>query len=371
MPTIVQCSGCGTQLKAPENSAGKKIRCPKCKAVIDVPVDAAPSGFVPAPTGPAQRPASPSSYPAPSSSGPVSAPTFAAPSAPASAPAPAPAPIASPAPAVEQWRVRMTLEGSLQTFGPVSREELQQWFQESRLDAETELERNFSGQWIGAAQVYPSLAPAPSAPRPQPEAPKPAAPTPVYAAPGSPTPVSPASIPAVQAPRPQVAGGIGSGFPQVGPPAAAGTVAGLPNIQTGASRPVTPPGSFPGVGPATKSASGSSGSGAFKIGIDSNSVSGISGRKKATPMAMGPGGRPMGMGGGTSSRSKMVAGLLGLFLGAWGVHRFYMGYTQMGIIQIVVTVLTCGIGGLWGVVEGIMILVGSMDKDADGLPLAP
>lgn len=88
-------------------------------------------------------------------------------------------------------------------------------------------------------------------------------------------------------------------------------------------------------------------------------------------MAMGPGGRPMGMGGGTSSRSKMVAGLLGLFLGAWGVHRFYMGYTQMGIIQIVVTVLTCGIGGLWGVVEGIMILVGSMDKDADGLPLAP
>ena len=86
-------------------------------------------------------------------------------------------------------------------------------------------------------------------------------------------------------------------------------------------------------------------------------------------MAMGPGGRPMG--GGVSSRSKMVAGLLGLFLGAWGVHRFYMGYTQMGIIQIVVTVLTCGIGGLWGVVEGIMILTGSMDRDADGLPLAP
>jgi len=36
MPTIVQCSGCGTKLKAPENSAGKKIRCPKCRA--DVPV---------------------------------------------------------------------------------------------------------------------------------------------------------------------------------------------------------------------------------------------------------------------------------------------------------------------------------------------
>lgn len=93
-------------------------------------------------------------------------------------------------------------------------------------------------------------------------------------------------------------------------------------------------------------------------------------------MAMGPGGKPMGMGGpgmggGMSSRSKMVAGLLGIFLGAWGVHRFYMGYTQMGIIQIAVTLVTCGIGGLWGFVEGIMILVGSMDRDADGLPLAP
>lgn len=87
-------------------------------------------------------------------------------------------------------------------------------------------------------------------------------------------------------------------------------------------------------------------------------------------MAMGPGGRPMG-GGGVSSRSKMVAGLLGIFLGAWGVHRFYLGYTQMGIIQIAVTVITCGLGGIWGLIEGIMILVGSMDKDADGLPLAP
>src|ERR1051326_3372790 len=58
-------------------------------------------------------------------------------------------------------------------------------------------------------------------------------------------------------------------------------------------------------------------------------------------------------------KSKLVAGLLGIFLGGLGVHRFYLGYIGMGIIQIVVTVLTCGIGHFWGLIEGILILAGS------------
>lgn len=70
------------------------------------------------------------------------------------------------------------------------------------------------------------------------------------------------------------------------------------------------------------------------------------------------------------SRSKMVAGILGLFLGSFGVHRFYLGYTGIGILQIVVTIVTCGIGSLWGFIEGILILVGNFDKDADGNNLA-
>ena len=40
------------------------------------------------------------------------------------------------------------------------------------------------------------------------------------------------------------------------------------------------------------------------------------------------------------------------------MHRFYLGYTKIGIIQIVVTIFTCGIGSLWGFVEGILYLVG-------------
>ena len=69
------------------------------------------------------------------------------------------------------------------------------------------------------------------------------------------------------------------------------------------------------------------------------------------------------------AKSKMAAGLLGLFLGAWGVHNFYLGNTSRGVIQIVVTILTCGFGGLWGFIEGIMILAGSINTDANGVPL--
>jgi TM2 domain-containing membrane protein YozV len=71
------------------------------------------------------------------------------------------------------------------------------------------------------------------------------------------------------------------------------------------------------------------------------------------------------------AKSKIAAGLLGIFLGGFGVHRFYLGYTTIGIVQIVVTVLTCGLGAIWGLVEGIMILTGAEQfrTDAQGRPL--
>ena len=72
------------------------------------------------------------------------------------------------------------------------------------------------------------------------------------------------------------------------------------------------------------------------------------------------------------AKSRMTAGLLGIFLGALGVHRFYLGYTSIGVLQILVTIATCGIGGFWGIIEGILILSGSGIKtDADGRPLRP
>ena len=56
---------------------------------------------------------------------------------------------------------------------------------------------------------------------------------------------------------------------------------------------------------------------------------------------------------------KLVSGLLGILLGGLGVHKFYLGYTKEGIIQIVITILTCGIGSVLGLIEGILYLTKS------------
>ena len=70
------------------------------------------------------------------------------------------------------------------------------------------------------------------------------------------------------------------------------------------------------------------------------------------------------------AKSKLVAGLLGIFLGGLGIHRFYLGYTKIAVIQIVVSIVTCGAGTLWGFIEGILILAGNtITTDADGKPL--
>ena len=69
------------------------------------------------------------------------------------------------------------------------------------------------------------------------------------------------------------------------------------------------------------------------------------------------------------AKSKLVAGLLGIFLGGLGIHRFYLGYIGIGIAQIAVTLVTCGIGHLWGFIEGILILTGDINRDVQGRPL--
>jgi len=56
-------------------------------------------------------------------------------------------------------------------------------------------------------------------------------------------------------------------------------------------------------------------------------------------------------------KDKTLAGLLGIFLGGLGVHQFYLGSNVTGVIEIAVTLVTCGVGHLLGLVEGIMILV--------------
>lgn len=77
------------------------------------------------------------------------------------------------------------------------------------------------------------------------------------------------------------------------------------------------------------------------------------------------------------AKSKLCAGLLGIFLGAFGVHNFYLGFTTKAVVQLLVSlvggIITCGIATvaiqIWGLVEGIMILCGNVTTDANGVPL--
>ncbi|NMH24820.1 TM2 domain-containing protein [Flavobacterium solisilvae] len=59
---------------------------------------------------------------------------------------------------------------------------------------------------------------------------------------------------------------------------------------------------------------------------------------------------------------KVVAGIFALLLGSLGIHKFYLGYTTEGIIQIVISIVTCGIGGIIPFVEGILYLVKSDEE---------
>lgn len=69
-------------------------------------------------------------------------------------------------------------------------------------------------------------------------------------------------------------------------------------------------------------------------------------------------------------KSKVLAGLLGIFLGSVGVHNFYLGYTKKAVAQLLITVLSFGIlsfvSSIWGLIEGIMILTDTITEDAKG-----
>jgi TM2 domain len=85
----------------------------------------------------------------------------------------------------------------------------------------------------------------------------------------------------------------------------------------------------------------------------------------------GPGQPYYNVTGYVEQKSRLIGGLLGILLGGLGIHRFYLGYTAIGVLQIVVTFLTFGLGAVWGFIEGIMILVGAepFRRDAHGVPL--
>ncbi len=77
-----------------------------------------------------------------------------------------------------------------------------------------------------------------------------------------------------------------------------------------------------------------------------------------------------------NAKSRLAAGLLGIFLGSLGIHRFYLGYTGVGVAMLLISVLSLGFlswaVAIWGLVEGILYLTsksGQYAVDSTGRPL--
>ncbi|GBG38579.1 TM2 domain-containing protein [Mycobacterium montefiorense] len=71
-----------------------------------------------------------------------------------------------------------------------------------------------------------------------------------------------------------------------------------------------------------------------------------------------------------SDKSKTIAGLLQLLslVGIGGIGRFYIGDIGLGVAQLLVGLLTCGIGLIWSIVDAVLILTDKVD-DPHGRPL--
>lgn len=77
----------------------------------------------------------------------------------------------------------------------------------------------------------------------------------------------------------------------------------------------------------------------------------------------------------TEPKSKLIAGLLAIFLGVFGIHNFYLGYTNRGVTQLLLTtvgsLLFVGpfIAWVLALIEAIQILTGKINTDSNGTKL--
>ena len=60
-------------------------------------------------------------------------------------------------------------------------------------------------------------------------------------------------------------------------------------------------------------------------------------------------------------KSRVAAGILAILLGTYGIHSFYLGNTSRGLLQLLLSLFTCGI------VDGVRILDGRINTDANGV----
>lgn len=70
-------------------------------------------------------------------------------------------------------------------------------------------------------------------------------------------------------------------------------------------------------------------------------------------------------------KSRIAAGILAILLGTMGIHSFYLGNTSRGLAQLLISLLTCGFGAIviaiWGIIDGVKLLDGRINTDANGV----
>jgi hypothetical protein len=304
MPVQFVCEHCGKTLRVRDDLAGRRIKCPKCQGVVRVPAQVV----------------------------------------------------------AEKWFLQ-TEDG--ETYGPVDRGELDQWSREGRITGDCQVLREGSDQWQWATDLYPHLGPeaAPAAPAetlaPQPQDPQ-VSQKPHVAGPASasrstpslksaesrsPAKSSPA-LPFPSQPTPTTGSGVFD-FAAKETPAPVAKQPGPFDFAPAETAPTAPSGPFN----FSDSGAGTRGRATAKKGKKTT-------KAKAVP-AMTPAA-------GEAAKSKVVALLLAFFLGTLGVHRFYLGYTTIGVLMLV----TFGGCGVWALVDFILIAIGKVDRDAQGRPLA-
>lgn len=78
-------------------------------------------------------------------------------------------------------------------------------------------------------------------------------------------------------------------------------------------------------------------------------------------------------------KSRVIAVILGIFFGSYGIHNFYLGYKNRGIIQFLLSFFTFLFSlpligffvFIWGITETILILIRVIDKDGYGNSIRP
>ncbi len=78
---------------------------------------------------------------------------------------------------------------------------------------------------------------------------------------------------------------------------------------------------------------------------------------------------------GYPQRSRVAAGIFGILLGAYGIHSFYLGNTSRGLMQLLISLLggllSCGLATIaimiWGILDGVKLLDGRINTDANGV----